>query len=341
MVFTYKIQKWSDIETSTTKVTMLNIGVAGNEIRNRCQPFIQAFKYYRVVGMKVSLIPASTLPADPSQISYETGENSVNPADMMNVGLVRYTNGEAFPNYKKLIGEVTAGTAFETDPGMQTYFNMMLDRRWSKFGMQRGMSRFFIPRVYDDGLPIQSVCPDECFSYIKSDSGSFMVNNSRFGFVQKPEVADADLLKRNDVQYPSLSDVLLFGSSNAWRMQTGRLKTLGWMTTDVAHLNNDVSSSTRAGADPTPPTPSGINSGFNTFPFINMGRIILPRALKTKFAFRVVQTIIVQFRGAVNISPENDAQYRYLADRGIYTPGAIKTEPENVTGGPFWGGNQV
>lgn len=334
MVFTYKIQKWSDIETSTQKVTMLNIGVAGNEIRNRCQPFIQAFKYYRVVGVKVSLIPASTLPADPSQISYETGENSVNPADMMNVGLVRYTNGEAFPNYKKLTGEVTAGTAFETDPGMQTYFNMMLDRRWSKFGMQRGMSRFFRPRVYEDGLPIQSLIPDEAISFLKKEGTSpgpyqYNVGNSRVaqGYLSSGE----DYLVSSDDQYPSLQNVSVFGSSDSFRFQTGKLKSLGWRTTDIAHIGGefDVGGS------------SQIVSGFNTFPFINMGRIILPRAMKTKFAFRVVQTIIVQFRGAVNISPENDAQYRYLADRGIYTPGAIKTEPENVTGGNFWGGNQV
>lgn len=328
MVFTYKIQKWSDIETSTKKVTMLNIGVAGNEIRNRCQPFIQAFKYYRVVGVKVSLIPASTLPADPSQISYETGENSVNPADMMNVGLVRYTNGEAFPYYQKLTGEVTAGTSFETDPGMQTYFNMMLDRRWSKFGMQRGMSRFFRPRVYEDGLPIQSLIPDEAVSFLKHEGQQYNVGNSRIveGYLGTGE----DFLQRSDEQYPSLDKVSLFGSSDSFRFQTGKLKALGWRTTDISHIGVEIG----VGGN-------SIQSGFNTFPFINMGRIILPRAMKTKFAFRVVQTIIVQFRGAVNISPENDAQYRYLADRGIYTPGAIKTEPENVTGGNFWGGNQV
>ncbi len=328
MVFTYKIQKWSDIETSTRKVTMLNIGVAGNEIRNRCQPFIQAFKYYRVVGVKVSLIPASTLPADPSQISYESGENSVNPADMMNVGLVRYTNGEAFPYYQKLTGEVQAGTAFETDPGMQTYFNMMLDRRWSKFGMQRGMSRFFRPMVYEDGIPIQSLIPDESISFLKHEGQQYNVGNSRIveGYLGTGE----DFLQRSDEQYPALDKVSVFGSSDSFRFQTGKLKSLGWRTTDISHIGVEIG----VGGN-------SIQSGFNTFPFINMGRVILPRALKTKFAFRVVQTIIVQFRGAVNISPENDANYRYLADRGIYTPGSIKTEPENVTGGNFWGGNQV
>nr|QJQ37740.1 capsid protein [Cressdnaviricota sp.] len=336
MVFTYKIQKWSDIETSTTKVTCLNVGVAGNEIRNRCQPFIQAFKYYRVLGMKVSLIPASTLPADPSQISYETGENAVNPADMMNVGLVRYTNGEAFPYYAKLTGEVTAGVAFDYDPGMQTYFNMMLDRRWSKFGMQRGMSRFFRPRVYDDGLPIQSICPDENISYLKADNGSYTVQNSQMNPGYATENKPGNSVGFTNGQYPRLVDLAVFGTSDAWRMQTGKLKPLGWMPTDVAHLGHYMnSSSADVGAA------GDMQVGFNTFPFINMGRIILPRAMKTKFAFRVVQTIIVQFRGAVNISPENDAHYRYLADRGIYTPGAIKTVPENVTGGAFWGGNQV
>lgn len=334
MVFTYKIQKWSDIETSTTKVTMLNVGVAGNEIRNRCQPFIQAFKYYRVLGVKVSLIPASTLPADPSQISYETGENSVNPADMMNVGLVRYTNGEAFPNYKKLVQETTAGKDFETDPGMQTYFNMMLDRRWSKFGLQRGMSRFFRPRVYEDGLPIQSVCPDEAVSFLVKEgtgvSAQYNIGNSPINSTNQPAEM-VDFLQASQNQYPGQLFSSLFGSTDAFRFQTGKLRSLGWRTTDIAHLGGDL----KVG------TPDEIISGFNTFPFINMGRIILPRALKTKFAFRVVQTIVVQFRGAVNISPENDANYRYLADRGIYTPGSIKTEPENVTGGNFWGGNQV
>ena len=336
MVFTYKIQKWSDIETSTTKVTMLNIGVAGNEIRNRCQPFLSAFKYYRVVGMKVSLLPASTLPADPSQISYESGENSVNPADMMNVGLVRYTNGEAFSNYKQLTAPVSAGAPFEGDSGMQTYFNMMLDRRWSKFGLQRGMSRFFRPMIYEDGLPMQSVCPDEAISWIHAESsGQFNVANSRL-ILDTPNAGDSYLLapEPNSSQYPNLDNVSLFGTSDGFRFQTGRLKRLGWRTTDIAHLGGDMLASSGSSKD-------DIVSGFNTFPFINMGRIILPRALKTKFAFRVVQTIIVQFRGAVNISPQNTAGDRYLADMGIYPTGSVNTVPQNVTGGNFWGGNQV
>nr|QBP37112.1 capsid protein [Porcine associated porprismacovirus] len=337
MVFTYRIQKWSDIETSTTGITMLNIGVSGTEILHRCQPFLSAFKRYRVVGVKVSLIPASTLPADPSQISFETGENSVNPSDMMNVGLIRYTNGEAFPYYKELTQTVSAGADF-AETGMQTYFNMMMDRRWSKFGLQRGVSRFFRPKIYDDGLPIQSICPDENISFIKSDNNTYTVKNYQmYPWLDSTNNPNASVSFRNGDQPPlGTAGNGIFGTSNSWRVQSGRLKNLGWMATDTAHVGQYITGANQ-------PIGDGDSRlvGFNTFPFINMGRIILPRAMKTKFAFRVVETIIVQFREPVNISLQNASHLRYLADRGLYTSGDIPTTPQEVKPTPFVGGNQI
>lgn len=121
-----------DLATSPDKVQVIGVTAGGMECTRRLLPFFAAYKYYKLGPVKLKVVPASTLPVDPTGLSYEAGENTVDPRDQFNPGLVRITNGEDI-----VIPE-----------NMDQYYSLMLDRRWFKFQLQSGFFRNAVPRVW-------------------------------------------------------------------------------------------------------------------------------------------------------------------------------------------------
>ena len=121
-----------DLATSPDKVQVVGVTAGGMECMRRLLPFFAAFKYYKLGRVKLKVVPASTLPVDPTGLSYEAGENTVDPRDQFNPGLVRITNGEDV-----IVPE-----------NMDQYYSLMLDNRWYKFQLQSGFFRNAVPRVW-------------------------------------------------------------------------------------------------------------------------------------------------------------------------------------------------
>ena len=121
-----------DLATSPDTVQVVSVTAGGMECMRRLLPFFAAYKYYKLGHVKLKVVPASTLPVDPTGLSYEAGENTVDPRDQFNPGLVRITNGE----------DILIPTS------MDQYYSLMLDRRWFKFQLQSGFSRDAVPRVW-------------------------------------------------------------------------------------------------------------------------------------------------------------------------------------------------
>lgn len=121
-----------DLATSPDKVQVVGVTAGGMECMRRLLPFFAAFKYYKLGRVKIKVVPASTLPVDPTGLSYEAGENTVDPRDQFNPGLVRITNGE----------DIVVPT------NMDQYYSLMLDNRWYKFQLQSGFSRNAVPLVW-------------------------------------------------------------------------------------------------------------------------------------------------------------------------------------------------
>lgn len=121
-----------DLATSPDKVQVVGVSAGGMECMRRLLPFFAAYKYYKLGHVKLKVVPASTLPVDPTGLSYDAGENTVDPRDQFNPGLVRITNGEDII----------------VPDNMDQYYTLMLDRRWYKFQLQSGFFRFAVPRVW-------------------------------------------------------------------------------------------------------------------------------------------------------------------------------------------------
>lgn len=121
-----------DLATSPDRVQVISVSAGGMSCMRRLLPFFAAYKYYKLGPVNLKVVPASTLPVDPTGLSLEAGENTVDPRDQFNPGLVRITNGEDIIVPKD----------------MDQYYTLMLDRRWYKFQLQSGFFRRAVPRVW-------------------------------------------------------------------------------------------------------------------------------------------------------------------------------------------------
>ena len=66
-----KIQSYFDISTSATSPTVMQYNAGGEDIVQRLPGFFASFKYFKLGNLKVVAVPASTLPVDPTGLSYE------------------------------------------------------------------------------------------------------------------------------------------------------------------------------------------------------------------------------------------------------------------------------
>lgn len=193
-----KFTQFFDISSSSTEFTSFKVVAGGNYVKQRCAPQFACYKYYKLGPVSVKLVPASTLPVDPTGLSYETGDTTVDPRDMFNPGLVRITNGE----YIK---------PFDT---MDGYYATLLDPRWFKFQLQQGFSRYAKPLVYNIGEIHQDIVGLRGFT-IPQTNGT--INSGIY---------------RDGTSNPVLEGGFEDKAIPFAPIQTGRVR-LGWMPTDT------------------------------------------------------------------------------------------------------------
>ena len=211
MAFKQSFEWHIDMGTTPDKMQVIKVTAGGNMVKQRLLPFFTAFKYYKLGAVTIRMVPASTLPVDPTGLSYEAGENTVDPRDQFNPGLVRITNGEDFfeeVNFFNQIGNAEA-----------TFHNMMYDRRWFKFSLQSGMKRRAYPKYWKVGQLHQDMFPGFRVNIpVRTGEGKY---GETFNVSQHMEIPEG------------LQSNVAGGSSPYGLFQTGGLEPLGWMPTDA------------------------------------------------------------------------------------------------------------
>ena len=142
-------QEVYDLGTRQGKVSVVGIHTPSNERpRTMLGGFFNQFRKFRYTGCKVTLVPASTLPADPLQVSFEAGENTIDMRDMLNPILFHGTHGESMQGALNTIFKDQAHTydgpsanadelTFTDDPNLvSTYYDALTDRTWKKYPIQ-------------------------------------------------------------------------------------------------------------------------------------------------------------------------------------------------------------
>lgn len=271
-------QWFADIQTSADNLQVITVKAGGNNVKARLLPFFTAFKYYKLGGVKIRLVPASTLPVDPTGLSLEAGESTVDPRDQFNPGLVRITNGEDFWD---------SITDLPSSQQITAYQEMMLDPRWYKFQLQSGCQRFAKPKFWSVGQVHQDGFPGSVVN-LQANTCQFDNDNNITSLTRGVECDR--LLGAYDGNM--LADELGTYSSKYGLFQTGMKQPVGWMPTDSLTDYTYFSTSLQH---------IGIG-GLTNVPEVELLKIILPKAYKTIYYYRMFVEETVYFRAPVNIN---------------------------------------
>lgn len=317
-----------DLQTNVGKGTVLKVHTpTGNNVKRHLFGHFLQYKRYKYLGAKVSLIPASTLPADPLQLSYKAGEANIDPRDMVNPILWKHYHGETMTTdvlhvqdqlpYDQdgmvdpyvagySIGEAnysqygTSGTAID-----KVYPRALMDTSFRKAGVQTGFSTYVKPFVYNVTSNIQ-LAPGLRGSSTGAGGNYYFMGmyppNPTSQFTQNP-ISGPDLRGPTESGYEAGA---AFDKGEAveskYRLdfQTSNLVPLGWQDTlsrdfnSTANNNGTFSSISVQGAPYDSMGDFGVGPNL---PDIPMLYILLPPAYKTEFYFRMVIKHYFAFKG--------------------------------------------
>ncbi len=316
-----------DLQTNVGKGTVLKVHTpTGNNIKRHLFGHFLQYKRYKYLGAKVSLIPASTLPADPLQLSYEAGDQNIDPRDMVNPILWKHYHGETMTtdvlhvqdqlDYSQdgmvdpyvagySIGEANYGQYGDNGvPIDRVYPRALMDTSFRKAGVQTGFSTFVKPFVYNVTSNIQ-LSPS-------LRGSNTTVSHSDFMGVRPPEPTSQ--ITQNPISGPDLRGPIENGfvpnatknqSDNVepkYRLdfQTSNLVPLGWQDTlsrEFNSLPNNQDTSLGFAVVASPYDNMGDFGIGPNLPDIPMLYILMPPAYKTEFYFRMIIKHYFAFKG--------------------------------------------
>lgn len=273
-----KFQTFFDISSDTDSMQIFQFDAGGPEVLARLTPHFAAFKYYKLGPVSIKLVPASTLPSDPTGLSYSEGENTVDPRDQLSPGLIRITNGEDI---------FTSISGMSETIQDAIYNDMLLDQRWFKFMLQSGVRRSASPRVWQIGQLHQDLWPGAVTNVPRYEIAEYGTNRP----VGTGHIQERVILPPTEGASETISNVYAPGSSPLGFFQTGMRGRIGWLPTDgMQSIMNSASDNM------FPHGPS--------VPQVNLFTLILPRARKTRYYYRLFCTQTVYFREPI-VSVEN------------------------------------
>lgn len=270
-----KFQSFVDIATQADNMQIISVNAGGKDVVQRLSPFFSAYKYYKLGGVSIKLIPASTLPVDPTGLSYEAGEQTVDPRDQLTPGMCRITNGE------DILENITGLTG---DQQRQLYNNMLLDPRWYKWMLQSGVKRFAKPKYWQIGQLHQDKWPGAIINVPEfSSNGAFAGTGIKTNVFSLG--ADGNVSADVGVNRPNVS-------SGHSLFQTGHKGVLGWLPTDCLA---DIYKTNASGGNVKVPL-------LASPPEIELFKILMPPMHKTNYYYRMFITETVYFKDPIVMS---------------------------------------
>lgn len=264
-----KFQSFFDIATKDGEMQIISVNAGGDDVIKRLAPFFSAYKYYKLGGVSFKLIPASTLPVDPTGLSIEAGDNLVDPRDQLTPGMCRITNGE------DILEDITGLSA---DAQHQLYNNMLLDPRWFKWMLQTGVKRFGTPRYWQIGQLHQDKWPGAVTN----------VPEVNLAAIPTPLVTGTVKYTEAHALNGARAVTVAAGSSPYGIFQTGHRGVLGWMPTSGDSLYLDPNDAT-VKRQPT----------IASVPTVELFKILTPPAYKTVYWYRAFVTETVFFKDPI------------------------------------------
>lgn len=299
-------QEVYDIMTRDGKVSIFGFHTpTGDAPYNMLHGFFTQFRKYKYSGMKVNIIPAAQLPADPLQISYEAGtESYIDPRDLQNPVLFHGAHGNnlgevlnmiysdrgfnfSAPSVDETVTDVSDGdgTSWTFE---QWYYASMLDPSFRKFNVMNNMALpFMSPRVHNLAVDMAiqpAYSTPESFTEYEPNIGNSSAYLGNFRYVNPFVPTGEENGTDNQIQYVGINP----------KVMTNRLMKLGWQDTFTM-----AKSPTGSGGTSTKQYPT-----VSPLPRIMMGALIMPPSYRTKLAFRIVISHFFEFaRFNTSITP--------------------------------------
>lgn len=176
-------QEVIDLHTESNTVSVVGIHTPTGDIpKQMFSGFYKQFRKMKYLGCSLAMVPAARLPADPLQVSYEAGEPTIDPRDMLNPIMFHGCHGDdmgailnqfyqapsvdlanGFPQgsedriHTDRFSSAEMTTMVETVAGVlplqqvyeHLYYKALTDKTWSKHHPQVGLKKSGLhPRVY-------------------------------------------------------------------------------------------------------------------------------------------------------------------------------------------------
>lgn len=365
-------QEIIDLHTESDRVSVIGIHTpTSNTPRKMFGGFFDQFKKFRYLGCSVSLVPAAKLPVDPLAVSYEAGEPTIDPRDMLNPIMFHGCHGNDLGvilnrlyatnstnaitsdsvNFMQLEDYNFSGNDYPigADNLESLYYKALVDNTWKKAHSQRGFRKSNLrPLLYQLATPYQM-----------DGSVGLTVDGSSNVIMSKgiPDGLDTDL----ELATAHLTGTVSGTVDKTFKLMTPKLTSLGWLDTrNVLTSGATATIDSHLGVSDSSPSlvdqingaiADGVDSVNNQMvedallPQIYMGVILLPPAYKTEQYFRMIVNHHFAFKGfrGVSFSPSvelaayNDWNDMITSGDTGSTGDSGNDEPRPPTGGDAGG----
>lgn len=338
-------QEVIDLHTESDTVSVIGIHSPCTDTPLRMLGgFFDQFRKFKYNGCSISLVPAARLPADPLQVSYEAGEPTIDPRDMLNPIMFHGCHGDdmgtilnsLYSTFGALAeNEVNDVTRHDSDSVDQNvfrtdqvgndyvealYYKALTDTTWKKAHPQSGFRKSGLkPMVHrvvasrpisQHYIPTMPTDTGTAFDGTGADSKfAEMGNKVRSSLNPEPIVSGGvSSLPYSLVNGNKGVEFHLAADNSQNSLYTSRLEPLGWIDTRSRHLIGVNGPLTGA-----PPFDSNNIANVwknaevkNTIPKVFMGMIMLPPAYKTEQYYRLIVNHNISFSGFRGVSMMND-----------------------------------
>lgn len=282
-----------DMQTSKDVITKVDIKYGGKYAQSAFIDYFTRFKYFKPKSIRINVKPCATLPVDPAGLSFQAGEQTVDPRDIFSLGMIRITNGENIPS---------PPSGMSADEVHKFYYTMMLDRRWYKFSPHKGIVKSAVPKMWAISETNQDKFPGNYIGVplISYDSASgagiptgvAAESGVRLHYTKAGSQGQWDL---NNVNAKIVAT--RYGSYfNTNRLRQNGLEPVRWMPTDEYVRVENV-----------PSDNGGVQSLVNykiytlaTVPEATIITMLFPPQYKTFSFFRIWVTEVFEFKGYVS-----------------------------------------
>lgn len=321
-----------DFGTKSGQVTVIGIHTPSVEagVLNRATPyqmlhgFFNQFRKFRYGGARVTIVPAAQLPADPLQVSFEAGQPTIDPRDLLNPILFHGCHGESLAQaLDSILGDNAEG-AHDT-PSLDVdekaiaqslianeYYSALTDRTWRKFGVQ-SPARLpdLFPLVWNAGttFPMLGVT-GQMNSFDLLQKIDTQLKGAGQAGLESDEI-HSGMMFYPPMEWKANTDGQNGQNYHAQRFLSTGTKRLGWLPTYVS------TAVTTDGTIDSPVSPSPL------LPKLYMGVLMFPPSYTQELYFRMTITHYFEFKDFMGVSmgtglPVNP-YYQDLPDIGTRT----------------------